>query len=73
MKNVQPPVTQIELTLVTDLHPRRRPPLRPYQRRRQLALRWFQEMHRAVDNAIGRSVPATGRAEQVNLALVSGS
>lgn len=60
---------QIELTLVTDARPRRRPSLRPYQRRRQLALRWFQEMHRVVDEAIRPPGGEMVRAQQASLAL----
>ncbi len=73
MKNEFTSVAQIEFPLTTTAPVRRRPPLRPYQRRRQLALRWFQEMHRAVDAAISRPAPAGGRAEQVTLALAGES
>lgn len=60
---------QIELSLTTESRPRRRPPLRPYQRRRQLALRWFQEMHRVVDEAIRPPAGELVRAQQASLAL----
>jgi len=65
---------QIELTLVTETRPRRQPPLRPYQRRRQIAFRWFQEMHRVVDEAL-TPLPArtAARPVQATLALAGGS
>ena len=72
MKLEQQPVSQIELTLVTEARPHRQTPVRPYQRRRQQALWWFREMHRVVDDAIGWSTQPSARQEQRRLTLVTG-